>query len=141
MTTNVSFASASDTREQKPRLRELAPGVHGYISDFDPNCGFVVGDEQVVLIDTRPTPRMARDFLAAIRTVTDKPIKTIVLTHYHAVRVMGASAFDEVEQVIAATARSTGSARAARRTSIRRWAGSRACSRAWKRFRASPFRR
>lgn len=101
MNTPVSFASACDTRAQKPQLRELAPQVYGYISDFDPNCGFVVGDTQVVLIDTRPTPRMARDFLAAIRTVTDKPIKTIVLTHYHAVRVMGASAFDEVEQIVA----------------------------------------
>ena len=98
---NVSFASASDTREQKPRVRELAPNVYGYISDFDPNCGFVVGEDHVVLIDTRPTPRMARDFLAAIGTVTDKPIKTIVLTHYHAVRVMGASAFDEVQTIIA----------------------------------------
>lgn len=93
MNAPVSFASASDTREQKPRLQELAPNVYGYISDFDPNCGFIVGDDQVVLIDTRPTPRMARDFLADIRTVTDKPVRTIVLTHYHAVRVMGASAF------------------------------------------------
>jgi len=97
----ISFASASDTREQKPRLRELAPDVWGYISDFDPNCGFIVGADQVVLIDTRPTPRMARDFLADIRSVTDKPIRTIVLTHYHAVRVLGASAFGEVEQIIA----------------------------------------
>ena len=101
MSTSVSFASASDTREQKPQVRELAPNVYGYISDFDPNCGFIVGDEHVVLIDTRPTPRMARDFLADIRQVTDKPIKFIVLTHYHAVRVMGASAFDEVEAIIA----------------------------------------
>lgn len=101
MNTPVSFASASDTREQKPQVRELAPGVYGYISDFDPNCGFVVGEEYVVLIDTRPTPRMARDFLAAIRTVTDKPIKFIVLTHYHAVRVMGASAFPEVAAIVA----------------------------------------
>ncbi len=99
--TSVSFASASDTREQKPHVRELAPNVYGYISDFDPNCGFVVGEDYVALIDTRPTPRMARDFLAAIRTVTDKPIKTIVLTHYHAVRVMGASAFDQVQTIIA----------------------------------------
>ena len=68
MNTTVSFASASDTREQKPQLRELAPNVYGYISDFDPNCGFIVGDDHVVLIDTRPTPRMARDFLADIRT-------------------------------------------------------------------------
>lgn len=101
MSTTVSFASASDTREQKPQVRELAPNVYGYISDFDPNCGFIVGDDHVVLIDTRPTPRMARDFLADIRKVTDKPIKFIVLTHYHAVRVMGASAFDEVEAIIA----------------------------------------
>ncbi|WP_431274827.1 MBL fold metallo-hydrolase [Variovorax ureilyticus] len=101
MSTTVSFASASDTREQKPQVRELAPDVYGYISDFDPNCGFIVGDEHVVLIDTRPTPRMARDFLADIRKVTDKPIKFIVLTHYHAVRVMGASAFDEAQAIIA----------------------------------------
>jgi len=101
MNTTVSFASASDTREQKPQVRELAPNVYGYISDFDPNCGFVVGDEHVVLIDTRPTPRMARDFLAAIRTVTDKPVRFIVLTHYHAVRVMGASAFPEVQAIVA----------------------------------------
>jgi len=101
MNTTVSFASASDTREQKPQVRELAPNVYGYISDFDPNCGFVVGDEHVVLIDTRPTPRMARDFLAAIRTVTDKPVRFIVLTHYHAVRVMGASAFPQVQAIVA----------------------------------------
>lgn len=96
-----SFASASDIREQKPQVRELAPGVYGYISDFDPNCGFIVGDDHVVLIDTRPTPRMARDFLADIRQITDKPVKFIVLTHYHAVRVLGASAFDDAQAIIA----------------------------------------
>lgn len=101
MSAQVSFASASDTREQKPRVQELARNVYGYISDFDPNCGFIVGDDQVVLVDTRPTPRMARDFLADIRKVTDKPVRTIVLTHYHAVRVMGASAFEGSPTIIA----------------------------------------
>lgn len=96
-----SFASASDVQEQRPRIRELVPGVYGYLSDFDPNCGFVVGDEYVVAIDTRPTPQMARRFLADIATVTDKPVKFIVLTHYHAVRVMGASAFPDVQAIIA----------------------------------------
>lgn len=96
-----SFASASDLQEQKPKVQMLAPGVYGYISAFDPNCGFVVGDEYVVAIDTRPTPCLARDFLTAIRSVTDKPVKFIVLTHYHAVRVMGASAFPDVQAIIA----------------------------------------
>lgn len=99
--TPVSFASASDTKEQKPRIVELADNVYGYISEFDPNCGFVVGDEYVVAIDTRPTPRMARQFLADIATVTDKPVKFIFLTHYHAVRVMGASAFPDVQAIFA----------------------------------------
>ena len=99
--TSPSFASASDTKAQKPQVQELAVGVYGYISEFDPNCGFVVGDEYVVAIDTRPTPRMARDFLEAIRSVTDKPVRFIVLTHYHAVRVMGASAFPDTQAIIA----------------------------------------
>ena len=99
--TSVSFASAKDLQEQRPRVQELAPGVYGYLSEFDPNCGFVVGDEYVVAIDTRPTPRMARAFLADIATVTDKPVKFIVLTHYHAVRVMGASAFPDLQAIYA----------------------------------------
>jgi glyoxylase-like metal-dependent hydrolase (beta-lactamase superfamily II) len=99
--TTASFASASDLKEQRPQVQELAPGVYGYISEFDPNAGFIVGDKYVVAIDTRPTPRMARQFLADIGTVTDKPVKFIVLTHYHAVRVMGASAFPDVQAVIA----------------------------------------
>lgn len=87
------FASAADNMQQTPQLVELASGVYGFISDFDPNCGFVVGPDYVVAIDTRATPALAREMLAAIRTVTDKPVRYVFLSHYHAVRVMGASAF------------------------------------------------
>ena len=101
MNAPVSFASASDTREQRPRVVELARDVYGYISDFDPNAGFIVGPDHVVAIDTRPTPKMARGFLADIATVTDKPVRFIVLTHDHAVRVMGASAFPDLQAIFA----------------------------------------
>lgn len=90
----LSFASSADNAQQTPQLVELARNVYGYISDFDPNCGFVVGPDYVVAIDTRATPALAREMLAAIRTVTDKPVRYVFLSHYHAVRVMGASAFD-----------------------------------------------
>lgn len=89
----TEFASASDVQEQRAKLVELARNVYGYVSDFDPNCGFVVGDDAVLAIDTRATPRLAREWLEDIRTVTDKPVRYIFLTHYHAVRVMGAAAF------------------------------------------------
>jgi glyoxylase-like metal-dependent hydrolase (beta-lactamase superfamily II) len=43
--------------------------------------------------DATATPALARDLIARIRTVSDKPIKYVLLTHDHAVRVLGASAF------------------------------------------------
>jgi glyoxylase-like metal-dependent hydrolase (beta-lactamase superfamily II) len=89
----TTFASSADAREQKPQLVELATNVYGYISEFDPNCGFIVGEDSVLAIDTRATPQLARDWIADIRTVTDKPVRHIFLTHYHAVRVLGAAAF------------------------------------------------
>jgi glyoxylase-like metal-dependent hydrolase (beta-lactamase superfamily II) len=93
MNANAAFASAGDLAEQKARLVQLAPNAYGFVSDHDPNCGFVVGDEGVLVIDPRATPKMARELQEAISSVTDKPVRYIFLSHYHAVRVLGASAF------------------------------------------------
>lgn len=91
-----AFASANDTTEQHSRPVELAPGVYGYVSDYDPNAGFIIGDDGVVVVDTLATPSRARAWLQDIRAITDKPVKYIVLTHYHAVRVLGAAAFGDI---------------------------------------------
>jgi len=96
-----AFASAADAREQTARLVELAPGAYGYVSDHDPNCGFIVGRDEVLVIDTRATPRLARQLIDVIRTVTDKPIRHLFLTHYHAVRVLGAAAFGPEVTILA----------------------------------------
>ena len=42
-----------------------------------------------MVIDTQATPVMAQDVIRRIREVTDKPIRYVVLSHYHAVRVLG----------------------------------------------------
>ncbi|MDI1261870.1 MAG: MBL fold metallo-hydrolase [bacterium] len=88
-----AFASTKDTAEQRPEVVELGRGIYGYCSVSDPNCGFIVGDEAVIAIDARATPTLAREMIADIRRVTDRPIKYLFLTHYHAVRALGASAF------------------------------------------------
>jgi glyoxylase-like metal-dependent hydrolase (beta-lactamase superfamily II) len=90
---STAFASATDTADQKAKLVEFATDVYGYVSDFDPNVGLVVGDDFCLVIDTRATPRMAREFLADISSITRKPVRYVFLTHYHAVRVLGASAY------------------------------------------------
>ena len=94
------FASSADLEEKRSTLEELAPGVVAYTAEGDPNVGAVIGDDAVLAIDARATPTHARDWLEELRGLTDKPIRDLVLTHYHAVRVLGASAFG-AERVIA----------------------------------------
>jgi glyoxylase-like metal-dependent hydrolase (beta-lactamase superfamily II) len=62
--------------------------------------GIVVGDDAVMVIDTQATPIMAQDVVRRIREVTDKPIRYVTLSHYHAVRVLGAAGY-RPEHIIA----------------------------------------
>ena len=57
------------------------------------NSGVIIGEKYILVSDTTATPMMAQDLIARIRQVSDKPIKYVLLTHYHAVRVLGASAY------------------------------------------------
>ncbi|AKH19466.1 MBL fold metallo-hydrolase [Sedimenticola thiotaurini] len=87
------FASQADLEEKTVSFDKLAEGVYAYTAEGDPNTGIIIGDDGVMVIDTQATPKMAQDVIRRIREVTDKPIKYVVLSHYHAVRVMGASAY------------------------------------------------
>lgn len=87
------FASTKDLQEKTISFEELGPGLYGYTAEGDPNSGVIVGPEGVIVVDAQATPRMAADVIARIRTVTDKPVTHVVLTHYHAVRVLGASGY------------------------------------------------
>jgi glyoxylase-like metal-dependent hydrolase (beta-lactamase superfamily II) len=60
----------------------------GYMS----NAGFVVTDEGVVVFDALGTPALGRAMIAAIRKVTPKPIRRIIVSHYHADHVYGLQA-------------------------------------------------
>ena len=93
------FASSADTAAKQETLEVLADGVYALTAEGDPNVGAVEGEDFLVCIEARATPAAARDWLAKLREHTDKPIKYLVLTHYHAVRVLGASAF-EAENII-----------------------------------------
>lgn len=90
-----AFASQADLQEKKVTFTKLSEHAYAYTAEGDPNSGVVIGDESVLIIDTTATPSMAQDLIAKVRSVTDKPIKHVVLSHYHAVRVLGASAYSE----------------------------------------------
>ena len=85
------FASHADVEEKTISFDKLSDHAYAYTAEGDPNTGIVVGDDAVMVIDTQATPVMAQDVIRRIREVTDKPIRYVVLSHYHAVRVLGAS--------------------------------------------------
>jgi glyoxylase-like metal-dependent hydrolase (beta-lactamase superfamily II) len=90
---NKNFASHADTEEKKISFEQLSEHAWAYTAEGDPNTGIVIGEDCVLVSDTQATPAMAQDVIRRIREVTDKPIKYVLLTHYHAVRVLGASAY------------------------------------------------
>jgi glyoxylase-like metal-dependent hydrolase (beta-lactamase superfamily II) len=98
-----AFASTGDTGEKTISFNEIGPGLYAYTAQGDPNSGIIVGDDGCMVIDAQATPAMAGDVIARVRQVTDKPIKYVVLSHYHAVRVLGASAYG-AEGIIASDA-------------------------------------
>lgn len=87
------FASHADLDDKVVSFEKLSDNAYAYTAEGDPNTGVIIGDDAVMVIDTQATPVMAQDVIRRIRDVTDKPIRYILLSHYHAVRVLGASAY------------------------------------------------
>lgn len=99
---NKEFASQGDLEEKKITVTELSAHAYGYTAEGDPNSGFIVGERAVLVVEAQATPSMARALIARIREVSELPIAYLVLSHYHAVRVMGASAYTDAEVVVSA---------------------------------------
>ena len=95
-----AFASKADMTAKVTTFEQLSEHGWAYTAEGDPNSGVIVGDDGVMVIDATATPVMAQDLIGKIRAITDKPIKYVTLSHYHAVRVLGASAY-KAEQIIA----------------------------------------
>ncbi len=95
----ADFASTKDLAEKQISFEELGPGLYGFTAEGDPNTGVVIGDDSVLVVDAQATPLLAGRVIEKIRSVTDKPIRYVVLSHYHAVRVLGASAFAGAEAI------------------------------------------
>ncbi|CAA9316816.1 MAG: MBL-fold metallo-hydrolase superfamily [uncultured Microvirga sp.] len=98
-----AFASTGDLAQKTVSFTEVGPGLYAYTAEGDPNSGVIVGDDGCMVIDAQATPAMAQNVIARVREVTDKPIRYVVLSHYHAVGVLGASAYG-AQAVIASDA-------------------------------------
>ena len=100
-----AFASQGDLAEKKISFIEIGEGLYAFTAEGDPNSGVIIGDNSVMVVEAQATPRLAQKVIDCIRGVTDKPISHVVLTHYHAVRVLGASAFGAPQVIMSEAAR------------------------------------
>ncbi len=100
------FASAGDMTEKTISFSEIGRDLWAFTAEGDPNSGVIIGDDSVMVIEAQATPRLARKVIEEIRKVTDKPISHLVLTHYHAVRVLGASAYGAPQVIMSDITRS-----------------------------------
>jgi glyoxylase-like metal-dependent hydrolase (beta-lactamase superfamily II) len=96
------FASSADLAEKEATLEQLADGVYAYTAQGDPNVGCIIGPDSILAIEARATPLMAQRWIDVVRSLSSAPFGDLVLTHYHAVRVLGASAF-AARRIIATT--------------------------------------
>ncbi|TIR31651.1 MAG: MBL fold metallo-hydrolase, partial [Mesorhizobium sp.] len=100
-----AFASHGDLTEKKISFTEVGRDLWAFTAEGDPNTGVIIGDDSVMVVDAQATPRLAGKVIEKIRSVTDKPIKYVMLTHYHAVRVLGASAYQASEVIMSQKSR------------------------------------
>lgn len=76
----------------------IATDNEGFIS----NSGFIVTDEGVVVFDALGTPSLANLFLTKIRSITDKKILKVIVSHYHADHIYGLQVYEDLgAQIIA----------------------------------------
>jgi glyoxylase-like metal-dependent hydrolase (beta-lactamase superfamily II) len=104
LATAVLHAAAADPSRIAPR--EVAPGIYAVIGDLGPqtatneglnaNLGFVVGNESVLVINTGPSESAGQALLAAVRSVTSKPVRWAVNLNHQSHYWWGNAAFANV---------------------------------------------
>jgi glyoxylase-like metal-dependent hydrolase (beta-lactamase superfamily II) len=78
----------------------VVPGVY-VITDLSfSNCGYIVTDKGVVVIDTQLVPMFANEMIKEIKAVTDKPIKYVINTHWHTDHTGGNEVFSPEARII-----------------------------------------
>lgn len=92
-TPTKAFASQADLQDKKITFEQLSKHCWAYTAEGDPNSGVIIGERCILVSDATATPDLAQDLIARIRKVSKLPIKYVLLTHYHAVRVLGANAY------------------------------------------------
>ncbi len=83
---------------------EIAPGVYSAIAppalNGGSNSAVIVNKDDVMVVDSHMTPEAGRVLLQEIKTLTDKPVRFLVNTHFHYDHTDGNQAFTPAIDII-----------------------------------------
>lgn len=103
------FMAESGFAQDTTKLAQLSAHVYAYTgitqaspsgNSFGANCGVIVGDHAVLVVDTLISAKKAREFISQIKEITGKPIKYAVNTHHHLDHAWGNSEFEKLGAII-----------------------------------------
>src|SRR4051812_21545265 len=71
------------TQGKATRFEKVAEGVYYATGAGGGNSPVIIGDREVLVVDTNTTPAGARAFLDDLKLITSKPVRYAVNSHYH----------------------------------------------------------
>jgi glyoxylase-like metal-dependent hydrolase (beta-lactamase superfamily II) len=108
----LAGVSTSQAEQAYPHPQAVADGVYmvqgvsamgsAANRNFISNAAFVITDDSVVVIDALGSPALARELLAEIAKITPKPVRDVIVTHYHADHIYGLQVFQDAGATIIA---------------------------------------
>ncbi|SCA57989.1 Metallo-beta-lactamase family protein [Candidatus Terasakiella magnetica] len=108
----LSLISWINSAQAKELIYSLSPvkvaqNVYAFIGSTDyfnrenggniVNTGFIIGTDGVIVIDSGPSLRYGLQMRKAIRTITPKPVTSVIITHHHPDHFLGNTAFPDSE--------------------------------------------
>lgn len=104
VTGGLAFRAQSAAPQAAYRFQPVAPGIYSAIGTGAMNVGsnsaVIVNADDVVIVDSHISPASGRAMLQEVRSITDRPVRFLVNTHFHYDHVNGNQAFAPAADII-----------------------------------------
>jgi cyclase len=98
----VLLTSLAQAQDLGPNIRKISDGIYVYVgTNFNSNCGIVITQDGVVLIDSGHNPTDSRAILAAVKKLTPLPVRYLIDTEPHGDHTTGHFVFSPPALVVA----------------------------------------
>ncbi|MBZ5558427.1 MAG: MBL fold metallo-hydrolase [Acidobacteriia bacterium] len=100
----IAFRAQTPAPPAAHAFTQIAPGVYSAVGSGTSNAGsnsaVIVTQDDVVVVDSHMTPESGRVLLQEIKTLTDKPVRLLIDTHFHYDHTDGNQVFAPIADII-----------------------------------------